>query len=219
MIIRKNARAQGLAIANWSDVNAQDIANFRPEGSDHRPDTNVKLAHNGESLNGLFTVRDNYFQCSQTEFQSMVCNDACVELFLQPHSDISGPYLSLEISANGTILSYLIDDPTRTETAFKAYRPLTLEEASQITIETSVTGVIEESDQPVTWYASFSIPFSLLSALFAETYDIDSGVRLNAFKCADASSHPHWASLHPVPELNFHEPKAFREYQILLESI
>jgi len=218
MIINKVHHARGLAKCNWREVQALQIDNFRPEGSDHKPNTRIKLAHDGESLNGHFSVSDNYFQCQQTQFQSMVCNDACVELFLQPHANVKGRYLSLEISANGTILSYLIDDPERTETAFKSYRPLTVDEAGQMTITTSVSGVVEESDQPLNWYASFSIPFSLLKALFGDQYNPQKGIRLNAFKCADASSHPHWASLHPVPDLNFHEPQAFGEYQILLES-
>jgi hypothetical protein len=34
--------------------------------------------------------------------------------------------------------------------------------------------------------------------------------RVNAFKCGDETSHPHWASWAPIGEaLNFHQPEYF----------
>jgi hypothetical protein len=36
------------------------------------------------------------------------------------------------------------------------------------------------------------------------------GFAANFFKCADHSSHPHWASWSPIgEELNFHQPQTF----------
>jgi hypothetical protein len=38
--------------------------------------------------------------------------------------------------------------------------------------------------------------------------------RANCFKCADQSSHPHWASWAPIGEvLNFHQPASFGVFE------
>lgn len=210
MLIAKGAKPLSLALNDWQQATPLAIASFRPESSSHRPAVQLQLRHGDDSLQGLFTVNDQYVRCVKQNFQDMVCEDSCVEIFLQPHNNPSGPYMSLEISGNGTILSYLINDPTRTDTGFVSYRPLTECEGAQISITTSLPKLVApELDQPTTWLAAFSLPKSLLASLFGEHYSEQGPWRMNAFKCADKSSHPHWGSWQPVPEFNFHDPSAF----------
>ncbi len=214
MQIKNSPNALSLNPADWQGTQL-DVASFRPESSDHRPRVQLTLAHDQQSLKGLFQVDDQYVRCVKQNFQDMVCEDSCVEIFLQPHNNPAGSYISLEMSGNGTILSYLIHDATRTETGFVDYRPLTKEEGQQLTVMTSLPSIVEpELDTATTWFAAFSIPKSLLKALFGEQYNDHGQWRMNAFKCGDQTSHPHWASWQPVPEFNFHDPSAFAKIEL-----
>ena len=68
---------------------------------------------------------------------------------------------------------------------------------------------------PTIWSVEYFVPNALL-----ETYAGALGPaaqrkwRGNFFKCADESSHPHWASWNPIgPELNFHVPAYFAPFE------
>ena len=209
MQIKYSPQPLSIDSADWQGTTI-DVASFRPESSDHRPQVTLTLAHDEQALKGLFVVNDRYVRCVKQHFQDMVCEDSCVEIFLQPHDNPKGSYLSLEISGNGTLLSYLIHDPTRTESGFVDYRPLTTSEGGQYKVITSLPKMVDpELDQPTTWHAAFEIPKQLLRELFGDQYSDTNKWRMNAFKCGDQTSHPHWASWQPVPEFNFHDPSAF----------
>ena len=85
--------------------------------------------------------------------------------------------------------------------------------ASSMTSSDDELGVT--SVQP--WRVDLRIPFDLLQelhgppgALPKPTEDVP--WRCNFFKCADSSSHPHWAAWNPIGEkLWFHQTKYFGE--------
>jgi hypothetical protein len=63
---------------------------------------------------------------------------------------------------------------------------------------------------PTEWLLEFFIPFALLEKYvgpFGHVYNQE--WRANFQKCADDTSHPHWASWAPIDELNFHLPHCF----------
>jgi len=193
----------------WGMANALEIAHFRSESSGHRPRTRVKLLYDREGVHGIFHVRDRYVRCVRTEFQSLVCCDSCVEFFVQPKPDKG--YFSFEFNCGGALLSYYITDPTRTADGFRKFVKLTVEDGQQIRIFHSLPPVVEPEIQEETeWVLEFFVPFALL-----EKYTGPLGVvaaqqwRANFFKCADETSHPHWASWSPLDELNFHLPRCF----------
>ena len=62
----------------------------------------------------------------------------------------------------------------------------------------------------VNYRVGFFIPYALIRK-YADIKQPKAGTiwRMNAYKCGDATSHPHWMSWNPVRELNFHRPQDF----------
>ena len=71
--------------------------------------------------------------------------------------------------------------------------------------------VEEEYEGPLTWHIEYKLPHSfLLNYLPYEQPGPGVKWRANFYKCADETSHPHWASWSPIgEELNFHCPEHF----------
>ena len=69
---------------DWQSVQPVRIDRFRPESSAHQPVAECRLQHGGQGFYGLFLVRDNYVRCVTTEHNGNVCQDSCVEFFVEP---------------------------------------------------------------------------------------------------------------------------------------
>ena len=201
--------------AAWQKAPVMEIAHFRPESSDHRPVTRAKLLYSLEGLYGLFQVQDRYVRCVHRRYQDPVYNDSCVEFFVQP---IGGKgYFNFEFNCGGTILASYIEDPTRTGSSFRVFTKLSKQESRQMMVYHSLPTVIEpEWEQETTWYLEFYIPHTLLEK-YTGPVDINPGAiwRANLFKCADQTSHPHWAAWSAVDALNFHLPHCFGAIQFM----
>ena len=194
----------------WKNVLPLEIAYFRPESSNHRPETFVKLLYNDESVFGIIKVNDNYIQCIHSKYQDMVCEDSCVEWFVQPQQDKG--YFNFEFNCGGTLHCSYIEDHTRTSNGFKKFDFLTKEHGEKIKVFHSLPKIIEqEITTPTIWYIEFQIPISILRSYIEDLKPIRSGSQWkgNFFKCGDRTSFPHWASWAPVSELNFHQPLDF----------
>jgi len=92
----------------WGQADVAVVAQFQPDGSDHRPRTEARLLHHEEGLCGIFKVEDQYVRATHTQFQSNVYLDACVELFIRPKADKG--YMNFEMNCCGTLLHYYIED-------------------------------------------------------------------------------------------------------------
>jgi hypothetical protein len=67
-----------------------------------------------------------------------------------------------------------------------------------------------EIPDAIEWSIAYAIPMSLLERIGGPFAPIEARVwRANFFKCADATSHPHWGMWSPVDVLNFHQPTRF----------
>lgn len=207
--------------ACWGETPIVVIDQFLPESSDHQPLTQLKLQYDMRGVFGLFRAEDRYVRCVQTSFQDMVCRDSCVEVFFQPHPEIilegrfHASYLNLEISGNGTLLSYHIRNAKRTEDGFKDFDKLTSEDGKAIlTNSTLPKRVYPEIEEALEWRLAFHLPFAVMEKYLGPLCDSAlgmSGLRwgMNAFKCTEHSSHPHWASWQPCSSFNFHKPSDF----------
>jgi len=207
----------------WQKADIIHVSRFHPQSSDHRPKTEVKLLYDAENLYILFRVQDRYVKAIYTTYQDPVCNDSCVEFFLMPctfdydvfntecPSHYQG-YFNLEINCIGTMLLCYIEDWRRTADGFAKYSPVQEEFAREVTIFHSIPEKIErEIEAPIEWIVGYTLPFTLLEH-YLGALDIRKKRpwRGNFYKCADQSSHPHWASWSPIgAELNFHQPKYF----------
>jgi hypothetical protein len=195
----------------WKDIPVLLVDQFRPEGTDHRPETECKLLYDDGRIYGIFLVRDRYVRCERTNFQDPVWEDSCVEIFLRPKPDRG--YFNFEFNCGGALLASYVTDSARVDGKVKSATPLTEEEGRQIDIHHSLPAVVKpEMAEECTWYLEFALPFSLMEEYVGKLGRPDGRIwRGNLYKCGNKTSHPHWASWSPLGERNFHAPWDFGE--------
>jgi hypothetical protein len=197
---------------HWAAAPPLDIAHFHPRSSDHRPRVQARLLHSGEALHVLFRVEDRYVRAACTQYGEKVCRDSCVEIFLQPRPEAG--YLNFETNCGGTMLIWYVTDATPVPGGLKASNEVPPDAARTIGVFHSLPRhVPRERAEPTEWRLGLAIPFDLLERYVGPLGDLrGQRWRANLFKCADDTSHPHWASWSPIgPELNFHQPRHFGE--------
>lgn len=193
----------------WERAETLEIACFRPESSEHRPRTQARLLYDERGLYGIFRVQDRYVRCVHSGHNAPVFLDSCVELYLQPRPEKG--YLNFEFNCGGSLLCYHIVDPRRVPGGFREFTPLPESECSQVAICHTLPSRVEpEIAEPTEWRLECFIPFTLLEERVGPLGPLAGQQwRANLYKCADESSHPHWASWAPLDELNFHLPRCF----------
>ncbi|HOZ49104.1 MAG TPA: carbohydrate-binding family 9-like protein [Candidatus Hydrogenedentes bacterium] len=205
----------------WAEAETLTVGAFHTHSTNHRPLTRLKMVHDDMDLYGLYRVADRYVRCTHTEYQSAVCRDACVEFFVRPRPDLG--YFNFEMNCGGTLLASYIEDwtrvnnPARPEQTFEKYVRLPREHGDLIRIYHSMPRVVDpEIHEPVEWRLEFHIPIRLFEAYLGPLGAVSGQTwRANFNKCADESSHPHWATWAPIGEaLNFHQPDYFGAIRI-----
>jgi hypothetical protein len=195
------------------------IAHFHPRSSGHRPATEAALLHDETHLHALFRVSDRYVRSVHTQYDSDTYQDSCVELFVQPAGRVG--YFALEVNCGGAFSLRHIEDPTRTANRFAKWVTVAPELAQTIQVSHSMPDIVEpERTEAVDWWVEVSWPLAVMER-YCGAIDPVGGQRwrANAFKCADQTSHPHWASWSPIGEaLNFHEPRYFGDIEFGLSS-
>jgi hypothetical protein len=202
----------------WKNAGILEVAHFRPESSDHRPHTQAKLMYGWEGIYGIFRVKDKYVRSVYRRHLDPVYKDSCVEFFVHPRRD--GGYFNFEFNCGGTLLASYVLDPTRKKSGFLDHTQFSKEDVRQVRIYHSQPKMVDpEIEAPLTWYLEFFIPYKLLEK-YLGALKIRSGTiwRCNLCKCADETSHPHWAAWSPVDALNFHLPHCFGELIFMSES-
>lgn len=193
----------------WGKTPVLEIDYFRPESSSHRPQTRAKLLYGLEGLYGLYRVKDRYVRCVHRRYQDPVYKDSCVEFFVQPCRDRG--YFNFEFNCGGTMLASYVVDPKRTENGFTDFTRLRKDDVRHVKVFHTQAKIIEpEIPAPITWFIEFYIPYTLMEK-YVGPLEIKPGTiwRGNLYKCADDTSHPHWASWRPVDALDFHLPACF----------
>lgn len=193
----------------WRDAEVATVGCFRPEGSHHRPHTEVRLLHDEQAIHGLFTVSDRYVRSVHEGFQAPVWKDSCVEFFVRPRGH--GGYFNFEMNAGGSLLSTYIVNWERVPGGFKEFAALPDSDLAQVTVRSTLPRRIEpEHAEPLAWSLYVRLPLAVLDR-HAGALGLLSGQTWtgNFYKCGDETSHPHWASWAPVRALNFHDPHSF----------
>ena len=195
----------------WSRAETLAVRHFRPESSAHRPQTLARLLHSPDGISGIFRVEDRYVRCTRTEYMGDVWKDSCVEFFAQPKPGRG--YINFEFNCGGAHLCSHVVNPERAPGGFKEFTRIPAELGCTVRTRGSLPRVVEpEIEKPVTWTLAFFIPFALFEHYVGSLGKVGGQTwRGNFYKCADESSHPHWAAWSPVDELNFHLPRCFGE--------
>ncbi len=195
----------------WSQPEPLPIDNFLARSSAHHPRTRAKLLYDDRQLHVLFDVEDRYVLCRQTQHQLATNRDSCTEFFFQPTPE-SG-YFNFEVNCGGWVQVFYIEDNTPCNGTFKKHQMLTPEDLAALSIYHSAPAQVEpETEQPMNWRVQLAIPFALIEKYVGKLAGERTGLgwRANFFKCADDSSHPHWASWSPLGDsMSFHLPERF----------
>jgi hypothetical protein len=196
--------------AAWQQADALRIDQFRPESSDHRPATEVRLLYDDDHIYALFRVRDRFVLCTHTDYHGDVYKDATVEFFVKPKLDKA--YFNFEINCGGTMLLSYNDGKGRMPDGSVDATHVPWEQASQVAIYHSMPKVVSpEIEDTVDWTVACRIPFTLLETYVGPLGEVAGQEwRANFYKCAEDNSHPHWATWSPVGgKLDFHQPRYF----------
>jgi hypothetical protein len=196
----------------WNAAADLAIPFFHPRSESTHPQTRGKVLYDNSFLYWSFMVNDRWVRAAHLAYQDPVCKDSCVEFFAQPARGKG--YFNFEVNCIGTMQVLYIEDPTRTETGFQKATPVSVSDAADIQIWTSIRErpYLPENQDPLEWRMDAIVPFDLFRKYIPGFNPPGPGAewRGNFYKCADNSSHPHWASWAPIgDELNFHVPQYF----------
>jgi hypothetical protein len=166
------------------------------------------IRHDGTSIYLYYQVEEPQVRAVNTEFNSSVWEDSCVEFFLAFDGDDG--YYNFEINAIGTVLGAFGKD---------RHLRLPLPDSFLARIETTPSlgrMPIESLDEQTTWEMQLVIP---METFHFSTLRTLSGVDAlaNFYKCGDKLKHPHFLSWKPVLTSNpdFHTPRYFGQLSFL----
>jgi len=193
----------------WGHAKVAEIAHFHPKSSDHRPRTHAKVLYDDAGIYVLMRVADRYVKCVETRHQGRVWVDSCVEFFVQPAAT---NYFNIEMNCGGAMLLYCVRIPPRgPDGKFAGHRILTADELAMIRVYHSMPKTTPiEIAEPVEWCVEYFVPNALLERYVAPLGPpAQRRWRGNFYKCGDETSHPHFASWHPIGRFDFHQPECF----------
>lgn len=166
-----------------------------------KPKTSVKISYDDGGYFVHFESFETNLRAVQTEHNTFVHEDSCMELFAAFASDDDN-YINIEINPNGAAHCevgngragrYYID-PCEIETL----------------------GIRTET-YPNRWTIDYYIPVDFIKA-HLPTYQHKKGTRLRAnfYKCGDKTGHEHYGCFSPIewPHPDFHRPEFFAEFEL-----
>ncbi|OHB56936.1 MAG: hypothetical protein A2Y07_02130 [Planctomycetes bacterium GWF2_50_10] len=192
----------------WQSAKPLDIALFMGAKPEHIPRTQAKVLYDDQAVYVAFRVEDNYVRAIASH-QGSVCRDSCVEFFFIPSQQKDKGYFNLEMNCGGTMLFHFQLVPRQ------AAIPISDDLCKKIEVYHQLPEKIDpEIAQPTTWIVAYKLPVSILKE-YAPVADPAPGVKwlANFYKCADATSHPHWLTWAKVnkPKPDFHVPESYAE--------
>lgn len=166
----------------------------------YHPLSSFTIAHSGKSLYIDFFSRTNFLRAEVYEDLGPVCGDSCVEFFVQPHE--GGEYWNFEFNCIGTLnASHRLtrNEPVR----------LSPDELARVQrIASCGNRPFRELEGIFSWNLLTVIPLDLIGVSY-EGKPVE--MRGNFYKCASATSQPHYLSWNPIPTPtpDFHRPEFF----------
>lgn len=160
------------------------------------------ISHRGSTILLKFLVLEPQVRAVNTEYNSAVWEDSCVEFFISLEGDKN--YYNFEINAIGTILGAY--GPDRHQRDFLPPGILEL-----IEVEASLgRKAFKNLEGSVQWELDIVLPVKAFC--YHSIYDIaGNSARGNFYKCGDKLDKPHFLSWNPVlsKEPDFHLPEFF----------
>lgn len=195
----------------WQQADTCAIEHFHAESSDHRPVTRARLLYDDTGIYVIFSVdKDRYVRCAHTGYQALAWVDSCVEFFIQPRPDKG--YFNFEMNCGGNLLLHYNTKVPPSADRYAKHASVPWEVGKGIKIYHSMPEVVlPEREEETDWCVEYFVPFTVFEVYVGSLGPVAGQEwRGNFYKCADESSHPHWATWAPIgEELNFHQPRFF----------
>jgi hypothetical protein len=191
----------------WRSVKPLELTHHMGPRPEHFPRVQAKMLYDDAALYLIWRVEDRFVRALAKKHQDSVCVDSCVEFFFTPGDDpVADGYFNLEMNCGGIMLFNYQLVPWKNQVG--------IEDLGKIQIAHSMPATVDpERTEPTTWTVQYRLPISILDTYFQNAKRPAPGVtwRANFYKCADATSHPHWLTWAPVdlPRPDFHQPKFF----------
>lgn len=170
------------------------LDNFPWDENGYKPDCRARVGWNEQGLHVLMYANEPIIRALVMETGGEVCEDSCLEFFLQPFAD-DPHYMNFETNAAGVALIGLCVD--RYDMKFLDAMPEGMD--------------IRASKHEGGWWAvAYTIPYALIEKLYGRRPEPGAAMRANFYKC-DESVHPHFGSWNPVKaaQPDFHRPECF----------
>lgn len=191
---------------SWAHIPEYPLHHFMGSRPRHFPRVRFRLAYDDASIWIEWRVEDRFVLAATEQHQGAVCRDSCVEFFFTPGPDPAIGYYNLEINCGGTMLFHA--HPAG------ATDPILLSAGAldSVTVKASLPRWVRpEHREPLRWTLQCRLPFHVLNHMPFTRPEPGAVWRANFYKCADASSQPHWLTWAPVdfPTPRFHLPEFF----------
>lgn len=173
-----------------------------PESFPYKPIVAVDVARGDKDLYIHFFVRGNSLLAANTEYNSPVYQDSCVEFFA--HVPGEKEYYNFEFNCIGTALA-----SKRMKRTDNDYYPA--DTMSRIrTWSTLGRKPFAEKEGIFSWELTVAIPFELFGLA---PDSLPEKIDVNFYKCGDMTSRPHYLSWNRIetPEPDFHRVDFFGE--------
>lgn len=208
----KPALPEGWDSEFWKRAGVIEIGKFHARSEWTGPRTEVKVLFDEGGLYLFFRVRDRGVRATFVEYQSPVCQDSCVEFFVQP---VPGKgYFNFEVNPLGTMLLFYVTDPTRVGSSLKEFEKVPADSAAGVKMYSSMSRPTNgNSQEEMEWWVQYFVPFAVFERFVGPVRPVHGAVwRANFYKCGDKTPRPHWAAWADVGDaLNFHQPERFGE--------
>lgn len=189
---RDNNQLPKIAHPNWVKAEGVSVA--------------FDIHHRGTSILLNFLVEEPQVRAVNTDFNSSVWEDSCVEFFLALEGDDN--YYNFEFNAIGAVLGAY--GPDRNNRKWTSPEILEL-----IQVEPSLgRKPIENLEGSIKWELEIVLPLKALC--HHEITDIAGHIaRANFYKCGDQLKQPHFLSWKPVltEKPDFHQPEYFGDLE------
>lgn len=169
------------------------------------PTVTFSMGHDGRRLYVDFKVNGRQLRAVNSANQSPVSQDSCVEIFLRPRA--GGEYWNFEFNCIGAVnASHRLTRPEPVR--------LSDQEIDRIgRFPSCGKEPFEEKDGFFNWSLLITIPLDMIGL----DDQFPCRIEGNLYKCASASSRPHYLSWNPIvtPAPDFHRPEFFGVIELL----
>lgn len=163
-------------------------------------DTRVTVGYDEGGFSVRFVTDEPRIRATETEHNTFVHKDSCMEMFMQfaPESDIR--YINIEANPNGA--AYVSCSKKRGDSVM-----FEIEDINAL----NVKAVVTENG----WELSYYLPAAIIQK-YVPTYEHKAGAHLrgNFYKCGDLTDHEHYLSYAKIGtvEPDFHRPEYFADF-------